>query len=105
MPFLTFQLRSQGTKLFPRLGKRLPYKYEPLPLLLLLTFSSCSESHRIIAHNQAPSRLPHTARNMAASGTSLATIGILSIGDMGLGIAKRLKATGFSVATNCKGRR
>ncbi|KAK1761932.1 putative 6-phosphogluconate dehydrogenase [Phialemonium atrogriseum] len=36
--------------------------------------------------------------------TPLATIGILSIGDMGLGIAKLLKAKGFSVATNCQGR-
>ncbi|ROV99960.1 hypothetical protein VMCG_06256 [Cytospora schulzeri] len=34
----------------------------------------------------------------------LATIGILSIGDMGMGIAKLLIAKGFSVATNCSGR-
>ncbi|KAI0010985.1 6-phosphogluconate dehydrogenase [Xylariaceae sp. FL0662B] len=33
-----------------------------------------------------------------------AKIGILSIGDMGMGIAKLLVANGFSVATNCKGR-
>lgn len=39
---------------------------------------------------------------MASS--SLATIGILSIGDMGMGIAKLLVAKGFSVATNCSGR-
>ncbi|KAJ4422157.1 hypothetical protein N0V82_003241 [Gnomoniopsis sp. IMI 355080] len=34
----------------------------------------------------------------------LATVGILSIGDMGMGIAKLLVAKGFSVATNCAGR-
>ncbi|KAI1430308.1 6-phosphogluconate dehydrogenase [Xylaria sp. FL1777] len=34
----------------------------------------------------------------------LAKIGVLSIGDMGMGIAKLLIANGFSVATNCKGR-
>ncbi|KAI2635141.1 6-phosphogluconate dehydrogenase [Xylaria nigripes] len=34
----------------------------------------------------------------------LAKIGIISIGDMGMGIAKLLVANGFSVATNCKGR-
>ncbi|EON97900.1 putative 6-phosphogluconate dehydrogenase protein [Phaeoacremonium minimum UCRPA7] len=39
---------------------------------------------------------------MAAS--KLATIGILSLGDMGTGIAKLLVAKGFSVATNAKGR-
>ncbi|TPX15407.1 uncharacterized protein E0L32_004387 [Thyridium curvatum] len=31
-------------------------------------------------------------------------VGILSIGDMGLGIAKLLIAKGFTIATNCKGR-
>ncbi|KAF3762434.1 6-phosphogluconate dehydrogenase C-terminal domain-like protein [Cryphonectria parasitica EP155] len=34
----------------------------------------------------------------------LATVGILSIGDMGMGLAKLLVAKGFSVATNCTGR-
>ncbi|KAI1170547.1 6-phosphogluconate dehydrogenase C-terminal domain-like protein [Nemania sp. FL0916] len=34
----------------------------------------------------------------------LAKIGVISIGDMGVGIAKLLIAHGFSVATNCKGR-
>ncbi|KAI3342068.1 6-phosphogluconate dehydrogenase [Ustulina deusta] len=34
----------------------------------------------------------------------LAKIGILSIGDMGMGIARLLIANGFSVATNCRGR-
>ncbi|KAK7738440.1 hypothetical protein SLS62_011384 [Diatrype stigma] len=34
----------------------------------------------------------------------LAKIGILSIGDMGMGIAKLLVAHGFAVATNCSGR-
>ncbi|KAI0537988.1 6-phosphogluconate dehydrogenase [Xylaria digitata] len=34
----------------------------------------------------------------------LAKIGVVSIGDMGMGIAKLLIANGFSVATNCKGR-
>lgn len=37
--------------------------------------------------------------------SSLAKIGIISIGDMGVGIAKLLIANGFSVATNIKGRR
>ncbi|OAA75636.1 6-phosphogluconate dehydrogenase [Akanthomyces lecanii RCEF 1005] len=41
---------------------------------------------------------------MSAAAPSLATIGILSIGDMGLGIAKLLRAHGFAVATNCEGR-
>ncbi|KAK7745511.1 hypothetical protein SLS53_003010 [Cytospora paraplurivora] len=36
--------------------------------------------------------------------TSPATIGILSIGDMGMGVAKLLVAKGFSVATNGSGR-
>ncbi len=35
----------------------------------------------------------------------LAKIGLLSIGDMGAGIARLLVANGFSVATNCSGRR
>ena len=35
----------------------------------------------------------------------LAKIGILSIGEMGMGIAKLLAAHGFSVATNGSGRR
>lgn len=39
---------------------------------------------------------------MASS--SPATIGIISIGDMGMGVAKLLIAHGFSVATNCSGR-
>ncbi|KAI0408954.1 6-phosphogluconate dehydrogenase C-terminal domain-like protein [Xylaria palmicola] len=34
----------------------------------------------------------------------LARIGIVSIGDMGMGIARLLAAHGFSMATNCKGR-
>ncbi|KAM3457548.1 hypothetical protein MY3296_000980 [Beauveria thailandica] len=41
---------------------------------------------------------------MSAATSALATIGILSIGDMGLGIAKLLRAHGFEVATNCHGR-
>ncbi|KAI0489815.1 6-phosphogluconate dehydrogenase [Xylaria cf. heliscus] len=36
--------------------------------------------------------------------TPVAKIGVISIGDMGMGIAKLLIANGFSVATNCKGR-
>lgn len=40
---------------------------------------------------------------MASS--TLATVGILSVGEMGMGIAKLLVANGFSVATNCAGRR
>lgn len=42
---------------------------------------------------------------MAASRTAIAQIGILSIGDMGVGIAKLLDAKGFAVATNAQGRR
>ncbi|KAJ6783017.1 hypothetical protein PWT90_09196 [Aphanocladium album] len=41
---------------------------------------------------------------MSAAAPGLATVGILSIGDMGLGIAKLLHANGFEVATNCQGR-
>ncbi|EGX89464.1 6-phosphogluconate dehydrogenase [Cordyceps militaris CM01] len=41
---------------------------------------------------------------MSPAAPALATIGILSIGDMGLGIAKLLHAHGFAVATNCHGR-
>lgn len=36
---------------------------------------------------------------------SLATLGILSIGDMGLGIAKLLVAHNYKVITNASGRR
>ncbi|KAI0206403.1 6-phosphogluconate dehydrogenase [Astrocystis sublimbata] len=36
--------------------------------------------------------------------SAVAKIGVISIGDMGMGIAKLLVANGFSVATNCKGR-
>ncbi|OAA72602.1 6-phosphogluconate dehydrogenase [Cordyceps fumosorosea ARSEF 2679] len=39
-----------------------------------------------------------------AAAPALATIGILSIGGMGLGIAKLLRVHGFAVATNCHGR-
>lgn len=35
----------------------------------------------------------------------MATIGIISIGEMGLGIAKLLRASGFRVVTNATGRR
>jgi 3-hydroxyisobutyrate dehydrogenase-like beta-hydroxyacid dehydrogenase len=35
----------------------------------------------------------------------LATIGIISIGEMGLGIAKLLVASGYRVTTNVTGRR
>jgi len=37
--------------------------------------------------------------------TAPVKVGILSIGDMGVGIARLLVANGFSVLTNCKGRR
>lgn len=40
--------------------------------------------------------------DMAAS---LATVGIISIGEMGLGIAKLLVASGYRVTTNATGRR
>jgi 3-hydroxyisobutyrate dehydrogenase-like beta-hydroxyacid dehydrogenase len=36
---------------------------------------------------------------------SLATVGIISIGEMGLGIAKLLVASGYRVTTNVTGRR
>jgi 3-hydroxyisobutyrate dehydrogenase-like beta-hydroxyacid dehydrogenase len=36
---------------------------------------------------------------------SMATIGIISIGEMGLGIAKLLVASGYRVTTNVTGRR
>lgn len=35
----------------------------------------------------------------------LATIGILSIGDMGMGVAKLLISQGYRVVTNLEGRR
>ena len=35
----------------------------------------------------------------------LATVGILSIGEMGMGIAKLLIASGYRVVTNVEGRR
>ena len=37
--------------------------------------------------------------------TSLATVGIMSLGDMGLGISKLLVASNFRVLTNATGRR
>jgi len=37
--------------------------------------------------------------------TPLATLGVISIGEMGLGIAKLLKANGYRVVTNISGRR
>lgn len=37
--------------------------------------------------------------------TPLATLGVLSIGDMGLGIAKLLVANNYRVITNVGGRR
>lgn len=51
-------------------------------------------------------RVTVTARTkLPTMAASPAKIGILSIGDMGMGIAKLLLASGFAVATNCKGRR
>ena len=41
---------------------------------------------------------------MATRGASV-TVGVLSLGDMGAGIARLLMARGFAVATNCQGRR
>ncbi|KAL2880047.1 hypothetical protein SGCOL_004766 [Colletotrichum sp. CLE4] len=41
---------------------------------------------------------------MAADNGTPSKIGVISIGDMGVGIAKLLIAKGFQVATNCKGR-
>ncbi len=37
--------------------------------------------------------------------TPTATIGIISLGDMGSGIARLLVAHGYTVATNAEGRR
>jgi 3-hydroxyisobutyrate dehydrogenase-like beta-hydroxyacid dehydrogenase len=42
---------------------------------------------------------------MSAILKPLPKIGLLSIGDMGVGIAKLLVASGFTVATNISGRR
>ncbi|CCF43678.1 6-phosphogluconate dehydrogenase [Colletotrichum higginsianum] len=42
---------------------------------------------------------------MAANGETPSKVGVISIGDMGVGIAKLLVAKGFRVATNVKGRR
>jgi len=42
---------------------------------------------------------------MAEAAPNLSKIGILSMGDMGAGLARYLVAKGFKVATNCKGRR
>jgi len=42
---------------------------------------------------------------MAAPSQALAKVGIISIGDMGVGIANLLVTHGFTVLTNCKGRR
>jgi len=42
---------------------------------------------------------------MSSPSKPLAKIGVLSIGDMGEGIAKLLVAHGFAVATNATGRR
>ncbi|OAA43195.1 6-phosphogluconate dehydrogenase, NAD-binding protein [Metarhizium rileyi] len=41
---------------------------------------------------------------MSSGDTKVTKIGILSMGDMGVGIAKLLAAHGFLVATNCQGR-
>lgn len=42
---------------------------------------------------------------MASSSKPLATVGLLSVGEMGMGIAQLLVAKGFAVVTNCAGRR
>jgi 3-hydroxyisobutyrate dehydrogenase-like beta-hydroxyacid dehydrogenase len=42
---------------------------------------------------------------MSTTADSLPKIGLLSIGDMGVGIARLLIAHGFSVATNISDRR
>ena len=42
---------------------------------------------------------------MAAPSEALAKVGIISIGDMGVGIAKLLITKGFTVLTNVQGRR
>lgn len=43
-------------------------------------------------------------KKLTMASSKLATVGILSIGDMGMGLAKLLVAKGFAVATNCAGR-
>lgn len=53
-------------------------------------------------HNCSLSRLLANCIEMAKP---LATVGVLSIGDMGLGVAKLLMAHNFSVVTNITGRR
>jgi 3-hydroxyisobutyrate dehydrogenase-like beta-hydroxyacid dehydrogenase len=42
---------------------------------------------------------------MSSSSEPRAHVGIISIGDMGVGIAKLLIAKGYAVATNATGRR
>jgi 3-hydroxyacyl-CoA dehydrogenase len=42
---------------------------------------------------------------MASQDARPLKIGIISMGDMGVGIAKLLIAHGYPVATNCQGRR
>jgi len=42
---------------------------------------------------------------MGSTASPLATIGILSIGDMGIGIARLLLANDFAVITNASDRR
>ena len=103
--------RPEARKLFPHLGKRSASQstsISPQPRLRPRTWHSLLPPPLLLLL-AAPSPLaPHTlrtVRRMATTKTPLATVGILSIGDMGIGIAKRLRATGFAVATNCHGRR
>lgn len=101
--------RTEARKLFPLLGKRSASQstttISPLPRLRPLTWHPPLLLLQLAAPSSLTPRTLLTVRNMATTKTPLATIGILSIGDMGLGIAKRLRATGFAVATNCHGRR
>ncbi len=102
----TLQFRLEVTKLSTFLGKP-QLHYKPSILQLLRGPYKPEACHRqFTTRRQSPApTASYPSIAMSANVTPLATIGVLSIGDMGLGIAKRLKATGFSVVTNCQGRR
>ncbi|OHE98889.1 hypothetical protein CORC01_05785 [Colletotrichum orchidophilum] len=60
--------------------------------------------HMALPHGQRWKNSQLPLLNMAANKETPSKIGVVSIGDMGVGIAKLLIAKGFQVATNCKGR-
>lgn len=57
-----------------------------------------------IAQNEARSQPPEVCQRMSDK-MRATTVGIVSIGDMGLGMAKLLKAHGYRVITVAEGRR